>query len=172
MANFLTALNPTLVNEGGYVLHKVKHDRGGLTYAGISEKAHPNWEGWVLLEEGNEYEARKLVADFYRKYYWNRIKGDEIESQEVANLLFDTAVNMGVRTASKMAQLVIGVKDDGVIGRISIVELNKFTLEEWGRRLFVAELTVAKTTRATLIVKRRPEQRKFYFGWNCRYLGV
>ena len=43
MSDFLQACERMIVNEGGYVLHTVKNDRGGQTYAGIARNAWPKW---------------------------------------------------------------------------------------------------------------------------------
>ncbi len=45
MADFIPCFEQTLTLEGGYKLHTVKGDRGGMTYAGISRVHHPNWPG-------------------------------------------------------------------------------------------------------------------------------
>ena len=41
---------------------------------------------------------------FYKANFWDKIKGDEIESQEVANALYDFAVNSGVKKAVEKIQ--------------------------------------------------------------------
>ena len=48
MAEFLPAFERMIVNEGGYVLHTVKDDRGGATYAGLAATAHiaNEWRIW------------------------------------------------------------------------------------------------------------------------------
>ena len=38
MADFEKAFNKTMMNEGGFMLHDVEGDRGGMTFAGISRK--------------------------------------------------------------------------------------------------------------------------------------
>lgn len=48
MADFLQAYESMIRNEGGYTLHTVAGDRGGMTYAGIARNFHPNWPGWAL----------------------------------------------------------------------------------------------------------------------------
>ena len=101
MANFTQAINPVIQSEGGYV--DDPEDRGGETICGISRNAHPNWKGWETVDgikEArhvdiktmiNQYfdngEGHSLIQDFYITEYWSKIKGNEIESQKLADKL-------------------------------------------------------------------------------------
>jgi len=93
MAAFLPAFEKMIDNEGGYTLHRVEGDRGGATYAGIARNFHPDWEGWPLLDAGApDSQLIPHVAAFYQQHFWERIRGDFIDSQRVAETLFDFAV--------------------------------------------------------------------------------
>ena len=52
MADFLQAFESMIRNEGGYKLHSVEGDRGGMTYAGIARKRNPQWPGWAAIDRG------------------------------------------------------------------------------------------------------------------------
>lgn len=162
MADFTQAYEKTICAEGGYVLHNVPGDRGGMTYAGIARRFHPNWPGWAHIDAGSEPPA-ELVRTFYREKFWERIRGDEITSQVVAETIYDFAVNAGVRTASILAQAVLGTTPDGVIGPKTIAALNSCD-----ERLFVALYTIAKIARYCEIVRRDRSQAKFLLGWVSR----
>ncbi|MDR1308836.1 MAG: hypothetical protein LBL95_02880 [Deltaproteobacteria bacterium] len=70
--------------EGGYV--NDPQDKGGETFRGISRKAHPDWEGWPLIDAAkelvgdtpraidrhfeNDQEMAAMVSRFYRVNYW------------------------------------------------------------------------------------------------------
>ena len=58
LANFESAFNRMIEDEGGYVLHEVPGDRGGMTYAGIARKMNPNWEGWQHIDYTRSEERR------------------------------------------------------------------------------------------------------------------
>jgi len=101
-ANFILAYNRTMKFEGYYA--NDKKDRGGETYKGIARNFHNSWEGWKLIDSCKVsdlfpknllkiYDLEKSVQKFYRKEYWDKIRGDEIISQEIANDLFDSCVN-------------------------------------------------------------------------------
>ncbi len=168
MAEFEPAFETMIRNEGGYVNHTVEGDRGGQTYAGIARKFHPEWKGWGLIDR-NDMDNPNLtgmVFDFYKDNFWDRIKGDDIANQRIAASIFDFAVNAGVKTAAKLAQLVVDTTPDGIIGNQSIAKLNAAEDE-----LFVTKYALAKVARYTEIVKRDRSQIKFLLGWLNRTLG-
>lgn len=164
MADFERAYEKTLAKEGGYVLHTVKDDRGGMTYAGISRRAHPHWPGWIVIDRGQEPDA-DLVRHFYRLNYWKAIRGDDIARQEISESLFDFAVNAGVKTAVKLAQIVVGTTPDGVIGPKTLQAINALQVD-----YFRASYTVAKIKRYRDIVAKDRTQMRFLFGWINRAL--
>lgn len=93
-ACFLLAMNYILENEGGY--SNDKRDRGGETKYGISKKSFPNVDIKNLTIE----EAEKI----YKREYWDKLKLDDIEDDELRIKLFDMAVNFGVGSAIKLAK--------------------------------------------------------------------
>ncbi len=170
MANFNTAFTRTLENEGGFILHKVKDDSGGWTYAGISENYWPNWEGWPLVKSGREEETTQMVKDFYRKNFWNRINGDQIKSEKIAYNIYDFAVNAGTKTSAKLAQRILGVSSDGLIGPISIKAIND--IDEKDEETFEMKFALTKIARYAGIGNKNKTQTKFLLGWTNRTLKV
>ena len=164
MAQFDLAFERMINNEGGCVLTHVSGDRGGQTYAGIARNVWPEWWGWHAIDEGREPGKDEVMA-FYRRHFWTPIRGDEIASQHVATTLFDFAVNAGVRQAVKLAQRVLCVTHDGVMGPVTLGALNRMEPE-----LFAAQYTVARVRHYADIVSRNSGQRKFLLGWVLRAL--
>lgn len=110
MAKFEESFKGTMGHEGFYSNHKL--DYGLETFCGISRRYFPSWVGWRLVDKlkddtqalvRNE-ELKALVLDFYKAEFWDRFVGDEIEDQNIANELFDTAVNLGVHKAVEILQ--------------------------------------------------------------------
>lgn len=166
MADFKLSYEKMIRNEGGYQLHKVAGDNGGLTYAGISEKFHPQWQGWTLLKRNpQDPDLTQLVADFYRKNYWQPLHGDSITSQPIAESLFDFGVNAGLRTAVKLAQVVVNTTPDGINGPNTIDKLNSCD-----EALFISNYALAKIARYANIVTNNASQNKFLLGWINRTL--
>lgn len=160
MANFGEAIVKTLAREGGAKFTNDPDDPGGATKYGISQKAYPNLDIRSLTEE----QAREI----YKRDYWDRIRGDEIDNQAIAENIFDTAVNMGVRTASRLAQLAADIYPaDGIIGRKSLEKLNAVNPE-----LFLSKFVIVKIARYAAICNKRPSSRKYLLGWINRTLGA
>lgn len=167
MAAFSVAFNRTMKNEGGYVLHEVAGDRGGMTFAGIARKFNSSWSGWQLVDAGDRGSAalKKSVAEFYFDNYFNACGLKRIKSQAIVNVIYDFAVNAGVRTASKLAQTVAGCYADGIIGPDTADVLNSFDED-----VFVPRYALAKVARYSAIVNADRSQNKFLLGWVNRTL--
>ena len=167
MADFDRAFDKMIRNEGGYKLHTVQGDRGGMTYAGIARTYHPNWPGWRLIDSNDldNPDLTALVRLFYQEQFWDKIKGGAIQSQAVAETLFDFAVNTGHRTAVKLAQIILDTTPDGIVGNNTLGKLNQVEEED-----FKIRYTLAKVARYTEIVNRDRSQSKFLLGWINRAL--
>ena len=155
MADFKNAINKTLINEGGYI--NDPDDAGGETKFGISKRAYPN----VDIKNLTTNEAKAI----YKRDYWDRIKGDLIADDRVAYEIFDTAVNMGVRTASKLAQMALSVHTDGIIGNKTLSALNAINRED-----FLTRFKLSKIARYAYLCKKHPTNKKFLYGWVRRTL--
>lgn len=160
MADFVDAVIKTIACEGGAKFTDDPDDPGGATKYGISQRAYPHLDIRNLTEQ----QAREI----YKRDYWDRIRADEIESQLIAENIFDTAVNMGVRTASRLAQLAANIEPvDGIIGSRSLETLNSINPE-----LFLSKFIIVKIARYANICNKRPESRKYLLGWINRTLGA
>ena len=164
MADFLPAFENVVLNEGGYKLTDIKQDRGGQTYAGIARKPNPHWPGWSYIDRG-QVPPVSLVRAFYKDEFWDRLRCDEIENEAIAQSLFDFGVNAGWKVSAKLAQVVLGLTPDGVIGPKSIAEINRAD-----PRLFKLAFSLAKLARYRDIVTDDRTQGKFLLGWNNRLL--
>lgn len=166
MANFVPAFEKMLLLEGGFVLHKVEGDRGGMTYAGISKKYHPYWPGWKIIDKDpDDPSLIDIVRNFYKEHFWDKVRGDDIVSQKIAQSIFDFSVNTGLRVSTKLAQTVVGVMPDGFIGEKTVSALNKEDEET-----FILKYTVVKIARYAGICNNDKSQKKFLLGWTNRTL--
>jgi lysozyme family protein len=167
--NFDDAFAATMRREGGYKLHQVAGDTGGMTYAGVARNKNPGWTGWAYIDRG-ETPPTTLVRQFYHQGYWQPIRADDLR-YEIASSIFDFAVNTSAPgrpvVAVKLAQVVAGVEPDGVIGPKSVAALNAMPPDA-----FAAAYFVAKMQRYADICNRNPSQAKFLRGWLNRSLGA
>ncbi len=159
MANFEQAIVKTLAHEGGAKFTDDPVDRGDATKYGISQRAYPN----INIRSLTEQQAR----DIYKRDYWDRMRGDDFLSQAITENMFDTCVNMGVRTGSRLAQVALAINPaDGIIGSQSLAKIND-TDEE----TFLSSYTIVKIARYASICNRNKSQRRFLLGWINRTLG-
>jgi len=159
---FKDALAKVLELEGGLKLHR-NPTEDAETYAGIYRKAHPEWEGWIYIDRG-ELPPFELVEKFYYDNFYKPL--EKVESEKIRDLLFEAAVNMGIRQAVKLAQRVLGVKADGILGPITLSALNSADPED-----FVKDYTLARIAFYTALANRNPSRYGLYLrGWINRTL--
>lgn len=158
MADFDPAVTKTLIREGGARFTDNPDDHGGATKYGISQRAYPSVDIPNLTEE----QAKAI----YKQDYWDKVSGDKVRSQAVAENIFDTAVNMGVTTATKLVQLTLEVGVDGKFGPDTVKAVNAVDEKE-----FLSEFTLAKVARYAAICNKDRTQSKFLLGWINRSLG-
>jgi len=131
--NFLTAFDKLLKHEGGYSDHAA--DPGGKTRYGITEA--------VAREVGYRGDMRELPLELaqriYKERYWDAVQAEALPP-DVRYIVFDGAVNSGVAQSSKWLQRACGVKDDGVIGPITIRAASTLHSEGLRRRILAQRL--------------------------------
>lgn len=76
-----------------------KVDPGGETYRGIARRFHPNWDGWKVIDaikkrrqinDGDEIpEVNTSAYNYSKKTFWDAYNLDDINSQWVANIMFE-----------------------------------------------------------------------------------
>ena len=155
---FLRAFDRLIQAEGGYVNDPL--DRGGETKFGISKKAYPELDIANLSLE----DARAI----YKRDYWDKLRLDELQHPEIAEKIFDMAVNMGCAAAVLILQRALnflgaGLTADGVMGPMTLGSAN-----QWCRKDDEALLKAVKGfqfMRYAEIVGKSPEQARFARGW-------
>ena len=161
MANLFRALEYTLQWEGGYSNDPIDH--GGETNYGITQitlnryiKSHPG----TKVPDRVKKLSVKDAEEIYRNEYW---KFDGIRDQSIATKLFDMSVNMGVGTAVKMLQRILGVDVDGIFGTRTLDAVNGDDPD-----ILMLDLVQACINRYESIIKNDPTQERFRKGWMRR----
>ena len=117
-SNFSRCIGPILEAEGGFIDHP--DDPGGATNMGITFNT---LKAWRRPDEITVDDVRNLTEDeakqIYHANYWNALSCDELPDG-VDLVVFDFGVNAGPGRSAKTLQRVVGVKDDGVIGPITL----------------------------------------------------
>ncbi len=117
-SSFESALSAVLRYEGGYSNHP--DDPGGPTMKGIIQRVYDAYR----RSKGQTTRSVKLLddgelRDIYRTQYWDAVRADELPAG-LDLLVFDGAVNSGPAQSAKWFQRALGVKDDGVIGDVTL----------------------------------------------------
>lgn len=138
MASFEVAESITGRNEGLYADNKA--DTGGETYAGIARNHWPKWRGWFFIDRIKETfgkDAKTInkyakidpffapaISEFYKQNFWDVLKLDLINDQQLANSVYDFGVNSGTSRSAKFLQQSAGVEADGIIGNKTLNAVN------------------------------------------------
>jgi lysozyme family protein len=134
MDKFNVAMDFVLKSEGGYV--NDPRDPGGETNLGVTDKQDGKIDGLIDVDgdgigdvsvKGLTIDQAKIV---YRRNYWDKVHGDEL-SPGRALILVDTAVNMGVSRAIKLAQRVSNLTEDGVFGPKTLAAAKTFDIQAY-----------------------------------------
>lgn len=185
MADFNEAFEITSAHEGGYANDPV--DRGGETYRGIARVHHPDWAGWRRVDAkrgkagfpgslDRDSALQEDVKAFYKAVFWDRFGGDELPDQAVANELYDTAVNMGVRRAVRFLQSSLNLLNrdqrdyedlivDGWFGGKTLDALAKLLKKDRNSDALVKMMNIQQGARYVEIMAGDPSQERFARGW-------
>ena len=129
MASFIIAYKLGEKNEKGYTV-----DNGGPTYKGISWNAWKNNPTVQLIfrmvkaanpKKGtviNNPQLDKLIQIFFKTQYWDKIQGDKIENQEIANLVYDFAINSN--SAAILINRALGVYENTIVTYDAVKVMN------------------------------------------------
>lgn len=134
MADFETALKLRLVIEGGYSddFNDNGNWTGGKKGAGIMIGSKYGISAPVLCKflgrVATKQEMMDLTTDtagkIYKPEYWDVMRGDEINSQEEANAIFNECVNAGDHTGIILTQREFGYPETGKMDDHTLNTLN------------------------------------------------
>lgn len=173
MADFQIAYTKYILpNEGGYA--NVLGDKGGETYVGISRVFNPTWNGWTIIDmKKSRYangiiphktifpDMQFLVDQFYQNK-WDRNNFGQIQSQDIANFLFDFYVNSNNIAIKKIQQLV-NVSPDGILGPQTLAAINSANASQ-----LYTSLKKVREDFYNSLVAEDPTQSKFLKSWMNR----
>lgn len=127
-------------NKDYLFLHKNEFE-DGFTIGGVYRKYHEDDIDWSFVERVykmtkcdikqtsillfNDVKIQSQVCNVFKRDYWNNNNLFAVRSQTIAEEIFLFGVNAGNRQAAKIAQSIAGVKQDGILGKITVYALNK-----------------------------------------------
>ena len=155
----------------------------GWTFMGIYQGAFPQLDLWKVIRQKmqqyngdmklvgsmlyNNATVREMVQAFYKKEFWDKARLDEVVSQQVANEIFVAGVNMGMKKAVMLAQKLVCVPADGVMGPKTLAAINKYD-----DAAFDEMYDVLETDYYDMIIASNPSKRIFAKGWRNRAVAV
>jgi len=158
--NFNTALEGTLVYEGGFSNHK--RDPGKETMRGVTIARFAAFKRRAVTVEELKAISRSDLEAIYRDGYWRTVSGDDLPSG-LDFAMFDFAVNSGPARAVKTLQRIVGVNPDGVMGQMTLSAV---------RKQFAADMIDELCNARLAFVRSLSTFDAFGKGWTRRIEGV
>ncbi len=133
MSTFELAVDKILQHEGHFVNHPA--DPGGATKYGISQRFLSHLLNRQITIEEIKNLTKKDAIQLYKAHWWDRYHYNAIIDQSIATKILDLAINIGPFYAHRLLQhacwsingeLIAGLKDDGIIGSLTINAVNSF----------------------------------------------
>lgn len=118
--NFDRCVAVTLTQEGGFCNNPA--DPGGATNFGITLAALQTARGCAVTAEDVRSMERGEALEIYRSNYWLPARCGDMPAG-IDLMVFDFGVNAGPRTAVRSLQRLVGVKDDGSVGPVTLTAL-------------------------------------------------
>jgi lysozyme family protein len=155
---FKRCLAVVLNNEGGYSNHPM--DSGHATMKGVTQAVYDSYRLKNNLPINPVIDITdEDIEDIYYSMYWNPMRIEQIDNDELVLHVFDHGVNAGAFTSVKILQRLVGEEDDGVIGPLTIRSVREFNGN------IVAEFIKRRKLFYVTLVQRKPELRVFIKGW-------
>ncbi len=169
MADFTQFLPTLLQFEGGYVNDPA--DPGGETNKGITMNTFKEFAQPLLGIAATSANLKALTDQqagvIYKVEYWDKVQGDAINLQDLANIVCDFYVNAGAN-ATKLLQRVMNdmganLVVDGGIGTASLQALAGLDQTEVYRNYKQGRIAYYQN-----LVQKNPKLGKFLKGWMNR----
>lgn len=152
MADFELAYPKTSGNEGYYVSLDYWKSHGfnnsGETYMGVDRNQNPNWAGWPIIDQYKAtygtppYNFRfpvslgleDLAKQAAKEKYWDAIRGDEIDNQDVAQMVFEQIWGGydGIAGIQRVINTLLPtpIAVDGVVGDQTLSAINSLPQDQ------------------------------------------
>ncbi len=172
-ADFKPFFNHVIKVEGK-AFTVTKFDRGGATKFGVTFQTFYRFCDLekIAIQCDKDADSKVTPKDLarlilgevkpiYKTYYWDIIKGDQIDNQAIAEFVTDFVVNSGA-TKSKISliQKIVNVKQDGIFGTQTINAINRHNPKLLFEKLYKFRVNFYKR-----ICANDRTQSKFYKGW-------
>ena len=162
--NWPQSLKWVRLDEGGN--NDDPDDSGGRTSRGITQREYNAWCELHHFPQGDVWEADDSHIDqIYQGEYWQPQCDDLPCGSDY--IFFDMNVNSGPHEATILLQRALGVNDDGRIGAVT-----KLALQKADQTKLVQAYAAEKRMFYTNLAIRNSHDKKFLKGWLDRTIRV
>jgi lysozyme family protein len=164
MADFRTAVLKTLEHEGGF--QNSASDHANWSSGKIGEGTLIGTKYGITAVDMPGVDIENLTVDqavsYYSEHYWKTLYS-QINSQAVANKLFDLGVLFGCATAVGILQLTLGTKVDHSFGPMTLAAVNQAD-----ENSLLTSYKANFVTHAFNVATANPAERGDLKGWSVR----
>lgn len=175
-ADVKKALVITFGHEGG--LQCDKNDPGNWTGGKIGKGRAGCTKFGIATNTYSNIDIRNLTVDkaakLYERDFWNPNHLTEFERQELANEIFDTSVNCGVRTGGNMVIKLVNIFGpahyplNGKVNSEMVEWINQHTKKSMDFKTFFKALNVLQGQRYLAIMDTNPRMLRYGNSWFSR----
>jgi lysozyme family protein len=166
MADINVFVPKILQEEGGFVDNK--DDIGGATMKGVTLAVFRAYYGADKTVDDLKAITPEQWMHITKSEYWDKVQGDKINNQQVADALFDWAYNTNPVIAIKHTQMIVGIDPPtGFFGDLTLGKVNAADAATLCNAICDARQTFVEN-----YAKAHPEENKFLEGWTNRINGL
>ena len=160
MADFAKYI-PLLSKLEGYgVFTNNPKDPGHETMSGVTLSTFRSYYGQHKTVEDLKKMTYEQWCHIMKSGYWDKVGGDKLNNQSVANIWADWAVNSGAKTVVKAVQELVGENADGFIGPLTIGAVNRAP-----QQLMFNAIKSARESYYYTLAWKDNDARTFLKGW-------
>ena len=152
---------PTLSRVEGYgVFTNNPKDPGHETMSGVTLSTFRAYYGSYRTVDDLKKMTFEQWKHIMKSGYWDKVKGDYISNQAVAEIWADFAVNSGPSVAIKKVQTLVGENADGAVGPLTLGAINRAPQE-----LLFNAIKALRTAHYYELAWKDNNARSFLKGW-------
>ncbi|WP_102867874.1 glycoside hydrolase family 108 protein [Pseudovibrio exalbescens] len=161
--NFNLVMRWVGLSEGGYVDHP--SDPGGATNHGITRQTLASWRGHAVSKDDVKRLTKDEAEQIYKARYFDLVRFDELPAG-LDYTLVDFAINSGPGRAIRFLQRALKVKEDGVLGPVTMAAVDhELVLGN------IPALIVSINEKRLAFMRSLRHWPRFKNGWQRRVMG-
>lgn len=175
MASFDKAIINTFRAEGGFqqdIHDNANYVNGTLigTNRGISAQGYYAYYKKVPTVNDIKNLTVEQAKQIFKGNYWDKICGDFISNQSVAELMFQFVIGSGLSQISDIKDIAnkVGGKVVFTLNDLPITKLDAAHINTLNQELFHARMKEWRFELYERIVAKNPDKKKFLKGWQNR----